>query len=450
MVSLICFHYFIVGTLPAFLCGALFTWTSPSIPILMSEDHHYHFTLEECSYLTVLPPITQILSSFLYARVMDIFGRKYTLLSVAIPHILALVLIALAENIYVFYLSRALTGLADCCMFTILPTYIGEISTPKVRGTWGNAVIFMLYSGELMMNVSGGYTDIKTNACIWLSVPLLFLATFVFVPESPYYCIMKGNKEAARKSLRQLRRTENVDDEILKLEADVTRQMSESGTWKDLWTIKSNRKALFAGIFLRGAQQFCGISAFCVYTQYIFQQAQGNMSATESSIIFIGSIWAMNFVASCVLDRFSRRSAMMFSLLGSAIVLGAQSAYFYVSLETGIDVSDFGWVPLVGMLLYVIVYSFGLGILPTSMLGELFSASIKGKGHCILNIFFGIGVSVFTKLFQLLEVNFGLFSPFAFYSVCCFLNTFVAYFLIPETSGKTLEEIQQSLKGNIK
>lgn len=336
-------------------------------------------------------------------------------------------------------------------MFTVLPSYIGEICTPKVRGSWGNALTFMIYFGQFMVNITGGYTDIKTNAWICLSFPLLFLVTFVFMPESPYYCIMKGDKEAARKSLRQLRRIENVEDEIVKLESDVNRQMSESGTWKDVLTIRSNRKALFAGIFLRVSQQLCGIASFAVYTQYIFKQAQGNMTATESSIIFTGTIWIMNFAASFALDKFGRRSAMMYSLLGAGIVLACESTYFYLSLEsTDIDLSNFNWIPLVGMLLFVMVYSFGLGIVPTLMLGELFSASIKGKGLCLLNIFFGISVSTITKLFQLLEVHFGLYSPFAFFSVCCLLNTFLSYFFIPETRGKTLEEIQQSLKGNRK
>lgn len=365
-----------------------------------------------------------------------------------IPQAVSLLLTAFAGNIYVFYVARAIAGLADAALFSAMPSYIGEIATPKVRGTWGNCMTLSIYLGQAIINVIGGYASVRTTALVSLAFPVLFLCTFAFAPESPYYYMMRGRREDARKSLTTLRRTPNVEAELTQLEADVERQMSESGTWKDLFTSRSNRKALMAGIFLRWSQQLSGIACFAVYTQYIFKQAGGAMNATESAITFQSSLAVGNLVASLFLDKIGRRLAMMYSLLCSSIVTAGLTAFFYIShVHPEVDISNFQWVPLAGMMMYVVVYSFGIGIVPTLMLGELFSTSIKGKGLCALTISFSVAVSVVTKVFQVMEVNFGLYAPFALFSACSLVNTFFTYCFVPETKGKTLEEIQQNLKG---
>lgn len=368
---------------------------------------------------------------------------------IGIPQILSLLLTAFAQNIYVFYVARAIAGIGDAGLFSAMPSYIGEIATPKVRGTWGNCMTLNIYFGQALVNIIGGYNSVKSTALISLVFPLLFMCSFAFAPESPYYYMMKGDREKAGRALIALRRTNQIETELVQLEMDVKRQMSESGTWGDLFTIKSNRKALIAGLFLRWSQQLSGISCFAVYTQYIFGNVTGELSAVDSAIIFQLSLAVGNFVASPFVDRIGRRSAMMYSLLSCSIVTTAVTIFLYITqTHPEVDVSSFQWVPLTGMLLYVVCYSFGIGIVPTLMLGELFSASIKGKGLCALMFSFSIAVSALTKLFQMMVVIFGLYSPFAFFSLCSFVNTFLAYWFVPETKGKTLEEIQQNLKGN--
>lgn len=435
------------AAIASFIAGLHFSWSSPSIPKMISEDGPYNFTLEQCSYLTIAAPIGIMISGVFFASLIDKIGRKYSALIVVIPYMIAFIIIAFAESIYVFYIARFIVGIGDAGMFSILPTYIGEITTPKIRGTWGNCVSMFMYIGQTMINVLGGYTTIKQTALICLCFPVLFLCTFSFSPESPYYYIMKGEKDKARKALQVLRQTDNVDAEMLQLESDIRRQMSEPGTWKDLFMIKSNRRALLAGMALRWFQQLCGISVFSVYTQYIFQQAGGSISAVQSAIIFQGAVTLGNVICAFFLDKIGRRNATISSLFCCALVLTGEAVYFYISLKhPEVDLSYFQWMPLVGMLIFVPVFSFGLGIVPTLMLGELFSASIKGKGLCMLNINLGLALSTISKAFQMMETKFGLYSPFTLFAASCFINTAVAYYVVPETKGKTLEEIQQDLR----
>jgi MFS family permease len=428
----------------------LFSWSSPSIPKIVEDKVNYNISLDEASYFTVLPPIGAIVSSFLFAKLNDTIGRKYSLLLIAFPHIISLILIANAKSVYVFYVSRFITGLGDSCLFASLPIYVGEISTPKVRGTWGNLMTFLIYLGQLSINVIGSYTTIATAAYICLVFPIFFLCTFVFMPESPYFYLMKGRTDDARTSLQKLRQKQNVEEELHKLKSDVDRQMSESGSWKDVLTLSSNRKAVYAGIFLRASQQLGGISSFAVYTQYIFLKSGGNVSASTSAIIFMGLCAVLNMCAAFTLDRFGRRKSYFVSLLLCGMVLLCEATYFFIEQFYGgeVNVAIVNWIPLVGMITYVVFYSFGLGIVPTLMLGELFSASIKGKGLLLLNIVFGVLVCCTTKLFHLLDTSFGLYAPFLFFSISCFISTILAVYFVPETKGKTLEEIQQSLKAS--
>lgn len=149
--------------------------------------------------------------------------------------------------------------------------------------------------------------------------------------------------------------------------------------------------------------------------------------------------------SSSIVERLGRKLPLALSLSGISATLGLLAIYFYIQQKTQTDLTNFKWIPLVCLLLYVLSFSIGTLAVPTVMLSELFSASMKAKGHCILVIVFSIWVSVTSKLFHLLVTTLGLYAPFAFFSICSVCNVFVTLKIVPETKGKTLEEIQIDL-----
>lgn len=435
-----------LACISSFTCGILFSWPSQSIPIMISDDYPVDITLDEASYITVLPPIAAAISGIFFSKIMNSIGRKYSLLFICVPQLLSWILIAVANSIYIFYISRILAGIGDACAFSVLPAYVAEISTPKVRGMWGNVMVLSIYTGQLLINIVGSYCSIRDTAYIFISLPVIFAIVFSFMPESPYYQIMKGKEEEARETLKKLLRQEDVEDDLKQMVFDVKRQISEPGKFKDLFVISSNRKALLVAAFIRGAQQFGGISSFAVYSQYIFEQANIGIDPNTAAIVYNLMILVTNFIFTFTLDKLGRRLAMIISCFGCTIVLAMLTIYFW--LATVLDLSDINWFPVFGMLLYVVFYAIGLGIVPTLILGELFSASIKGHGLCVMNIIFAVYVSSSTKLFQALSSMYGMHVPFLFFAICLFFSTIISFYVVPETEGKTLEEIQQSLKGN--
>lgn len=428
--------------------GLHFGWPSPSIPKLLDKDLQFEVSSDEISYITAIAPFGYIIGSPICAILLDLIGRKKTLLLLAIPQILAWILIATSTCVPMLCLARLISGIAEGSIFTTLPVYLCEVSEPKIRGILGTTLTVGMIFGIVLINCYGSYLPITTTAYISIAIPLLFVLTFTWMPESPYFYLVKGQIKNARKSLQSLRRMHDVEEELNKLIADVQRQLSEPGSLKDIFTIKSNLTAFFVVMGLRTLQQFSGVSSFSMYTQVIFQQAGGGISPAESSIIYSITQFSITFCGSLLIDRFGRKPMIIASSAGSAVFLFIEGLYFYFH-QCHYNLSYFNWVPITGMMMYIIVNSVGIAVGPNLVMGELFSASIKAKALGIMNIYFALCLSCSVKLFHYLDYNYGMHVPFFFFGFSCVLGVIFSYFCIPETKGKSLEEIQQILKGNI-
>lgn len=436
-----------IVSLGGFSVGAHFAWTSPSIPqLILNSSYIGSITIEDASYISIISPSSMLAASFLIGIGMKYIGRKYIIGFMAIPHIISWILISKAKNIAGIYVARALSGISEAITFCTATVYIGEIATPSVRGRWGNMLTCAIYLGQLSIGSVGAYVGIPKTAYIFLFAPLLQILLIIFLPESPYFLLAKGKHDEAKGALRQLRWKTDVDREFLTLTADVERQISGSGSFKDLFCIDTNRKALLVLIGLRTCQQLSGMSAFIIYGQYIFQLTGAKfVSAQVSSIIFYSSLFLLSTISSFVISKYSRRTMLTISSFGCMLSLLFIAIYFYIMEVTEIDVSNFSWVPLFGMTSYIASLTAGLSLLPTLMTGELFSAGIKNHAMFVSSSYLALTVIALPKVLQMLFSNFSLHVTFLFFTFWCFVSTVFSYYCVPETKGKTLEEIQQLL-----
>uniref|UniRef100_A0A6P7GEE2 Facilitated trehalose transporter Tret1-like n=1 Tax=Diabrotica virgifera virgifera TaxID=50390 RepID=A0A6P7GEE2_DIAVI len=439
----------LISTMVGITNGQFYAWASPFMVQIINDKVKYNITEKQASYFNVINPIFTCLICPFCSKLTDNLGRKKTILLITVPQIARWLCAALAKDVYLFYISRAFAGIADGIFLAALPPYIGEITTPAVRGKWGNLLSGSYYIGEFSINVIGSYFGVVTSSYICLPLPIIFFILFVMVPESPYYLLINGKEEAAKNSLIYFRGDKDIDKRFNQLKHDVQQQMSESGTWKDLFTIKSNRKALLASVFLRFTQHTSGFSVLITFTQFIFQKSGGNLSHELSSIIYTGLQMALNFiVVTFIMQRVGRRCCYMTSTGGNGIVLFFMATYFYLNDYTDIDVSSFNWFPVASMISYQIFASFGLNVIPTLMMSELFSVSIKSKAIVLAVLMFGAGGAVANYLFYSINTSAGFFTPFYVFAGCNIITAITTYLILPETRGKTLEDIQQALKNN--
>lgn len=435
-----------VVTLGTFTNGILFSWSSPFALVISKDKENYNITEDEAAYFIVFQPLGMAFASLFFFKIADLLGRKNSLLFLSVPHVIAWIIIIFAKSKWHFYASRFISGIGDAVMYCTVPPYIGEITTPTIRGYFGSAPTFVINGGCFFITVLGSYFGVRTTAYVCIGFPIFFALLVTMLPESPYQLIKDGKFEEAQKSMEWLLRKPDVTKDFLRMKSDVERQLSENGKWVDLVKIGSNRRALRAGVFLRVSQHFSGIAVFQTYTQVIFEKAGSDLGPQYSSMIFIGLIWLTTLLCGAAVEKLGRKVTYFYSLLSCGSILVFLAVYFFLDEYKIGNLVHMNWVPLVGMVVYVFAFSFGLGIVPSLMLGELLSASIKSKGLSVLTLVYGLGVLITSNLFHLLSIHVGLYAPFLVYGISCFLSTILTLRWVPETKGKTLEEIQQTLK----
>lgn len=425
-------------------------WPSPSLPqIVNNSNSTISISSDAGSWMAVMPLIGAVIGAVTAASIVDCLGRKKTIIATCVPFFLAWMLIAFAKSAIELNVARFVAGVADGVTFTVVPMYIGEISDKKVRGMLGSSCSVTWIMGFLLINIIGSYLSISLTAIVSSLVPLLAFVTFIWMPESPYYLLMRGREEEAKESLRKFRKVDDVDDEINRIKASLITQKKEgSGRFFDLFTVKSNRKAVLIIAGLRGFQQFSGTTAITFYAQEIFKHAGDDISPHHASMIYFSVQLLLTIVSSSIVDKAGRKPLLIISMAGSALALFFEGAYFYVKTETHLDTSSFAFLPVVVLIGFTIIFSLGMQSIPILMLGELFPTSVKAFALCLADVYFSVVATIASKFLQIMKDNYGMYCAFFGFSVCSVIGLIFIVFCVPETKGKTLEEIQDYLRGN--
>ncbi|KAF2884951.1 hypothetical protein ILUMI_21228 [Ignelater luminosus] len=443
------FLVMLTATLSSICGGMQHGWSSPSLPQLLSNTSTIQVTSEEGSWAAVMSLIGAVGGSPVAVLILDVIGRKKVILLSCMPHIIAWIMIAYAKSIETIFSARFIAGISNGLIVTTLIMYLGEIADPKVRGALCSSVPVTWIFGIFLINLIGSYLSIKTTALISLALPLLCLITFVWMPESPYYLIMKGNIQQASANLKTLKRMDNVRPDLEKMITAVKKQKENSGRYLDLFTVESHRKAFVIAIILRLTQQFSGISAITFYAQIIFEEAGSLsiLSAREASLVYFAIEIILCVCCSMTVDRVGRRPLLVISLIGVGFSLLIEGSYFYLLDECNIDLNNFKWVPLVALIGYVIFFSLGMEPVLAAILSEIFPINVKPFALCLVEICCCLSATGASKFFQITKDSFGLYVPFFSFSVVAVLALIFIILFVPETKGKTLEEIQDELKG---
>ncbi|KAJ8922573.1 hypothetical protein NQ315_007603 [Exocentrus adspersus] len=440
----------IAGAFSVMSSGINLGWTSPYIPKLTSNSSAIPTTSDEGSWCAVAPLLGSPFGAVLAAILADKIGRKNTTLLMAPLVFVCCICIAFANSIWYITGLRFVIGGAEGALYTALPMYIGEISDPRIRGFLTATIAIFAITGTLFINVIGSVMDIFTSSLICAAIPFIHFIFFILMPESPYYYIKKHNHKEARKSLEILRGTSDVDDEMDSLcKAVVRQERSDKPGFFDLFTVRSNRKACFIFLILCLTNKFSGKNPCLFYTEMIFREAGTSIDATLSVIIYCSvELIAVAITTIFVVDRFGKRWLMITSTAGCAISVFMLALHFYIKDFNLGNFESLDWLPITALVSYNILFSIGLSFGPVTVLSELFPISVKAKALCIADSFSVMMGTIVSKFFQITMDEFGTMSvPFFCFSMCSLVGLVFVVKYVPETKGKTLEEIQQFLIG---
>ena len=222
--------------------------------------------------------------------------------------------------------------------------------------------------------------------------------------------------------------------------------MKEKGRPHDLIATRGTRRALIVVIGLIIIQQFGGIMAILSNAQGVFEITPGNTITSSESAIVVGGIQVLvSFGTMFLVDRLGRRLLLMVSASGCVMSLAVMGAYQYVHLRTDVDTAGYDWLPLACVVVFLVTYYLGVGPLPIAMMGEMFPSNVKGLALSIGSMLLSLCFVIVTKLYQVAVDGIGPYITFWFFAGVSATGIAFVFFLVPETKGKSLENIVMEL-----
>lgn len=325
--------------------------------------------------------------------------------------------------------------------FTVTPIYIGEIAPDNMRSMIGLLMNVVNNIGIWWIYAIGPYVDIWVSSVLNMIPGILFIVFYKFLPESPYYLVKKEKPEEAREILKKLR-NDDCSEEFRVMQR-TTYQMDLKESIKQVIFERKNRRAIYISVGSFFISQFTGGITFIFYAHLIFQKA-GDVSANVLSLVKATLQLFSGVLSSFVVENTGKRPLLMISCIGSSLFMAAEGVYFLL-LEKDYNVDVIWWLPLISMILFNMSQAVALQPVPIAFLGELFDPNVKPVAVCISKTSLALFVFIVGELFQVISDNFGHSATFFMFSFMGVVGLLFVIFFVPETRGKSLDDIQYYL-----
>lgn len=392
----------------------------------------------------------------------DRFGRKPILIAAAANFLISSIGIAFAGSFTTFVVWRILGGVGIGLASNISPMYIAEIAPASRRGLLVSinqlAIVIGILAAQLVNwmiarpvpdGISGEAFASTWNVVSgwrWMfaacAVPsLLFFVTSLLVPESPRWLCKADAHDRARRILERIGGSAYATAEMEGIQGTLVHE-SKHVRWHEL-VEKRVLAVLGLGIFLAVFQQWCGINVIFNYAGEIFTQAGFNMNDALTSIVATGVVnLVFVFVAIFMVDRVGRKPLMLFGSAGLALVYLA-IGYCYHLKGGGTVISPYLFLSLV--LAAIGIYSMSLAPVVWVLIAEIFPNRIRGTAMSIAVSFLWIACFILTYTFPIFKVLLGVSVTFWIYAGVCVIGFVFLLLRLPETKGKSLEQIERDI-----
>jgi SP family galactose:H+ symporter-like MFS transporter len=381
--------------------------------------------------------------ALLGGRMADLFGRRKLLISTAIIFAVGGIACAAATSPAILIVGRIIVGLGIGLASATVPVYISEVSPANARG-WQVSLFQLAITVGILVAYIVDYAFAPMQGWRWMFglavVPAtIFGLGMLFLPESPRWLAKRGHHDRARAVLIRIRGTSDVSAELQEIERSLTHAV-ERGTLSDLLA-PSLRPALVVGIGLAIFQQVTGINTVIYYAPLIIQSA--GISSASGAILATAGIGVVNvlmtIVAMWLIDRMGRRPLLLVGIAGMAITLGMLGLAFRMSGKSVALV----WLAVISMMVYVGSFAISLGPIFWLLISEIYPLKIRNSAQGLSAAFnWGSNLLVSLTFLTLLQMI-GPTRTFWLYGLFAVAAWIFSYYRVPETKGRTLEEIEE-------
>ena len=385
-----------------------------------------------------------VIGASISGTLADKYGRRIMVITAATVFGIGAIFTALTPEIYTLIAGRIVVGIAIGIASFIAPLYIAEVAPVSIRGALVSlnqlaitVGIVISYLVDFAFAPSGGWRWMLGLAV----VPSLILGIGMYLmPPSPRWLYSKGRIDKARSVLERIRMTRSVTEEMKEIRESLV--CEQECSWSEILD-PVVRPALIVGVGLAAFQQLTGINTVIYYAPTIlefagFQSAAVSILAT-AGIGMINVI--MTIVAISLIDRVGRRPLLLVGLIGMVISLAILGIAFVLpGLSTSL-----GLLAVISLMLYVGSFAIGLGPVFWLIISEIYPLKIRGRAMSTATIVnWGTNLLVAITFLSLIQII-GAPGTFWFYSIIGIMAWVFVYFLVPETKGKSLEEIEANL-----
>ncbi|XP_054279169.1 facilitated trehalose transporter Tret1-like [Macrosteles quadrilineatus] len=376
------------GSFSFALVGNAAGWPSPTLIKMKNMDAPVILDSGQISWMVSMIYLGHLISPVPSGMMMDKYGRKQAILLLALLPLISWLMIFCTASATSLYIARFIAGLWAGATSTIIPIYIGEIAEPKLRGSLTMFTHLMRNFGVLLVYFVGPYVSYSELAMSCAILTFLFIVSFAFIPESPYYLLMHGKEEQAYKSLNWLRGSSgnaSVNDELHKMKEAMNKQLMNKGSFKDVWNNKGNRKAFIISEVYSVTKRLTGSGVLQAYVSMTLPALTFGIFNPDDCAIILGLISLISSVTSVFLAvHFNRRCLITVSSAGCALTMALVSTWFYLR-DTDYDVQRYSEWLFISYILYNSTFSLGLGPIGTSMKGELFAANSHERPEAVIH-----------------------------------------------------------------
>ena len=398
-----------------------------------------------------------ILGAVISGVISDKLGRKRPLLLAALLFTISAFGTGISETYEVFIIYRVIGGLGIGLASALSPMYIAEVSPSAFRGRFVSLnqmtivigilaaqVVNILIAEEVPVEATDEFIRNSWNGTtgwrwmFWAElIPAIAFFTFTFfVPESPRWLMKVNQKEKAYPTLKKIGGEAYAKIEMANIQVTLN-DVAEKVDFKALFQPKY-LMVLLLGIVLAVFQQWCGINIIFNYADEIFTAAGYGVSDTLFNIVITGSVnLVFTLVAMFTVDKWGRKKLMLLGSLGLAVTYLLLGSAFYFELK--------GVAVLSLVVIGIGVYAMSLAPITWVILSEIFPNRIRGAAMAVATFSLWIACFVLTYTFPLLNKGFGAAGTFWVYAIICLFGFLYIRKKLPETKGKSLEEIEKEL-----
>lgn len=390
--------------------------------------------------------IGTIIGTLIIGKPAEKFGRKKSLIFLSGLFALSTLGSALAVNWTMLLVFRCITGVLLGSITVVTPMFIAEISPAKKRGQlvllnqfFVVTAIFLAFAVNYILAQLVESSSWRWMIGVEIVPAALFFILLRLVPESPRWLINQGRNNEALSVFQRIR-AENPEEEVRIVKDAVEKEEKiEHGKL----FVKENRFPVMIAILIAAFNQLAGINAIMIYAPRVFEMAGFGTNASLLQSISVGATnLIFTFVALFLIDKYGRRTLLMTGSVGMVFFLGMLSKSFFT--ENFSDLGGYG--VMIYLMGFIAFFAFSQGAVLWVVISEIFPNKVRSKGQALGAFTHWIMAAAIIWGFPVINSAVGGGISFGFFAVMMVMHFLFAWKVLPETKGKSLEDIQLEMK----